>query len=295
MEGNIEDWKKAGKIAAEVLEHGRSLIKPGASYLEVTEKIENKIKELGAEPAFPPQMAINEVAAHFTVNPDEDIKFEEQLVSLDIGIHVNGCIGDTACTVDLSKKYEKLVLASEEALANAIEIIKAGTKLSEIGKTIEQTAKKHGFVPVKNLTGHGLEPYNIHSYPSIPNYDNEDDTELEDGQIIAIEPFITDGAGMIYESGKGNIFAQIDKKPVRSNITREVLKKIESYEGLPFTTRWLAKEIPIVKVRFGLMDLLKNEIIKEYPPLPDVNRGFVSQSEHTLLVKKDGCEILTSR
>lgn len=285
---NIEDWKRAGKIAAQVLEYGRGLIAKGASYLDVTKKIEAKIRELGGEPAFPPQMSMNDVAAHFTADADEDIKFEDQVVSLDVGVHINGAIGDTACTVDLSGKYLELVKASEEALKEAIKVVKPGVKVSEIGRVIEKTIKGFGFVPIRNLSGHGLDLYDIHSKPSIPNYDNGSPETLKKGQVIAIEPFATNGAGLIYETERANIFSMAKKKPIRSATARRVLKEIEKYNGLPFTTRNI--KVPMASI--GLRELEQAGIIRAYPPLPDKSHGIVTQAEHSLIVE-DEAVVLT--
>ncbi|GAG18527.1 unnamed protein product, partial [marine sediment metagenome] len=176
-QSQLDAYTKAGRIAGQALEYGKSLIKPGVLVLDVVEKIEAKIKELGGEPAFPVQISLNETAAHYCPDKNDETKLNDQVVCLDVGVSVDGFIGDTACTVDLSGKNSELVLASEEALKNAIAIIKPGVKVGEIGKVIEETITKHGFRPVKNLSGHGLDEYNIHDFPTIPNYDNEDDTE----------------------------------------------------------------------------------------------------------------------
>jgi len=292
---NIDKWKKSGKIAAEALEYGRGLIVKGASYREVSDKIEAKIRELGGEPAFPTQMSLNEVAAHFTVDPDQDIKLDGHLVCLDVGVHVDGCIGDTACTVDLSGNHTKLVEASREALDNAITAIESGErKLGRIGAIIDDSIQKHGFRPIRNLSGHGLAEYDVHTSPSIPNYDTGDEDELENDSVFAIEPFATDGSGIVYEVENSNIFSQVSTNPVRSAISREILREIEKYNGLPFTTRWLAKKFPLFKVNFALKEMIKAGTIRSYPALPDKNKGLVSQAEHTLYIDKDGkVEVLT--
>ncbi len=281
----LDNYIKAGKIAAQALEYGKSLIKPGVLLVDIAEKVEAKIKELGGEPAFPVQISLNETAAHYCPEQDDKTILNDQLVCLDVGGSVDGFIGDNACTVDLSGKNNELVKASEEALKNAIAIIKPGVSLGEIGKVIEETITKYGFRPVKNLSGHGLERYNIHSEPTIPNYNTGDDTQLEDGQVIAIEPFATNGVGMIGEKGLPNVFQLIQKKPVRSAITREVLKEIENYKGTPFTMRWLIKKFGL-KARFALKELKNLECIKEYPPLVERSNGLVSQAEHTILVRE---------
>jgi methionyl aminopeptidase len=290
--GNLEDWRKAGKIAAQALEYGKGLIKKGASLLEVSELIEKKISELGGKPAFPVQISCDHIAAHYCAEPDDKIIFDNQLACLDVGVHVDGAIGDNACTVDLSGQWTELVKASRDALDNAIKACQIGVNLGQIGKIIHDTIASYGFSPIKNLSGHGLSRFNIHDHPTIPNYDNGNNAVLEKGMIIAIEPFATNGMGAIYETDRANIFSMIAKKPVRNMMTRQVLKEIENYEGLPFTTRWLTKKFPLGKVNIALRELKTLEMIRDYPPLPDKAKGMVSQAENTLLIG-DKVEILT--
>jgi methionyl aminopeptidase len=281
----LDKYIKAGKIAKEVRDYGASLIKVGASLLDVSDNIDKKIFELGAKPAFPAQISINDVAAHNCADPEDITLFNEgDICKLDIGVHIDGYVADTAVTVDLGDN-EDLVKASQEALKNALKIVKPGVTLSEIGKKIQDSIKKYGYSPVKNLSGHGLSRFVIHGPPTIPNFDTHDDTPLEEDQVIAIEPFATNGGGMIYESDRANIFSLVDKKTPRSPISRNVLKEIETFENLPFTTRWLAKKFPLFKVNFALRELLQLGIIRKYPPLPEKSHGLVSQAEHTLIVR----------
>ncbi|MBS3135179.1 type II methionyl aminopeptidase, partial [Candidatus Woesearchaeota archaeon] len=192
----MKDWIKAGEIASEVLEYGKNLIKKDKSILDIIENVEGKIFQLGGKPAFPAQISINEIAAHYSpVKEDFSIK-ESDIAKLDVGVHVNGAIGDNAVTVGNNKE---LIQASRDALNEAIKIIQIGTKLRDIGKVINQTISSYGFNPVKNLTGHSIDIYEQHSGLSIPNYDNGDNFKLEKGMIIAIEPFATTGIGMIEE------------------------------------------------------------------------------------------------
>jgi len=289
---NLEDWKKAGIISAQALEFGKNLIKKGNSLLDTSNKIEEKIKELGGELAFPVQISLDDIAAHFCPDADDKTVFENQLANLDIGVAVNGAIGDNALTVDLSEKNIDLVKASREALNEAIKIIQIATPLGEIGKVIEETIKSFGFNPVRNLTGHGLDIYNIHSSPTIPNFNNKDETKLEKGQIIAIEPFATPGTGFIHEKGKATLYALIQKKPVRMPFIRQILKEIEKYNGLPFTKRWLTAKFGEPKINFALQQFKQLDMIKEYPPLVERSNALVSQAEHTLLID-DKVEVLT--
>ena len=280
----IEDWLLAGKIAAQALAFGKDLIKPGAKILDVCDKVDAKIRELGAEPAFPSQISCDHITAHFCPLADDVMVFDKQVASLDVGVHVNGAIGDTACTVDLSGDHEELVKASREAVEAALKIVQIGTTLGEIGKTIQEVITSHGFVPVRNLSGHGLERFNIHTSPTIPNIDTGDTTELEDGMFIAIEPFASAGSGMVQESGEATIFALAQPKGVRSQYARDVLAEIEQYETLPFTTRWVAAKLGMGRTKFGLRELVQSGILESYPPLVDSRKGVTSQAEHSVFV-----------
>lgn len=295
MEKEIEEkLLKSGKIAAQALQFAQSLIKPGASLLEVTEKTEEKIKELGGKLAFPVQISLNDTAAHFCPDADDKTIFKDQLASIDVGVHIDGWIGgDNALTIDLSGKNQDLVNASREALNNALKLIKPGITLTEIGKTIQETITKHGFSPIRNLGGHGLGKFDIHTKPTIPNYDNGDTTKLKQDMVIAIEPFASAGAGLVYESSPATIFQIKQKRPVRNMITRQVMKEIQTYHDLPFCRRWLVKKFGLPKTLFALRELKSLEILREYPPLPDKNHGLVSQAENTVLITKDGCRVLT--
>ncbi|MBD3259635.1 type II methionyl aminopeptidase [Candidatus Woesearchaeota archaeon] len=286
---NLDDWKKAGQIAAKALDYGRKLVKPGTKLLEVAEKVEQKIIDLGGFPAFPVNIGLNDIAAHYTPTKNDETVFSDQLVKLDIGAHVNGAVGDNACTVDLSGRYADLVKASQEALDAAIKIVKEGATLGEIGKVIQDTIKARGFLPIVNLSGHGLDLYETHTEPTIPNVATGDDTELEEDEIIAIEPFATNGQGAIKESHHAEIFSIENEKNVRSSFARDVLREALEYNGLPIAKRWIKAK----GLDFGLRELIKFNIAKEYPPLPEVGGGMISQAEHTLLVQKKGCMILT--
>ncbi|MBS3108053.1 type II methionyl aminopeptidase [Candidatus Woesearchaeota archaeon] len=287
----MDDYDKAGRIAAEARDYGASLIKVGVSLLEVTERVEERILKLGGKFAFPPQISRNEIAAHYCAFTDDPIIFDEgDIVKLDVGVHVNGYIGDTAITVDLDKNIN-LLRASEHALRNALKIIRPGVTLGEIGKEIEQTIQEEGFEPIRNLSGHGLGLYQIHAPPSVPNYDNKSTKILKEGQVVAIEPFATTGKGMICEGKPSGIFRWVGKKAVRHPKAREVLKYIESeFKTLPFTKRWIMKKYSMGEFYLRLLE--KEGIIQEYAQLPEISNGLVSQAEHTIRVEEKA-KILT--
>lgn len=280
-------WIKAGKIASEVREWSKSLFTPGARLLDIANQIEDKIKEKGAVPAFPVNLSLNEAAAHYTPVKDDKIILKDQIIKVDIGVCYEGAVGDTAYTVDLSGKYSRLVEASEKALENAEKILKIGAPLGEIGKVIEETIQSYGFEPVRNLSGHGMALCSIHTAPSLPNYNTGESTKLEKGMIIALEPFATTGIGKIKDSGDVVIYEFIAHKPVRSPIAREVLKEIESLPEVPFARRWLDEKFGINKVSLALQLLKANGNIAGHPMLVEVEKGIVSQAEHTYLIDDD--------
>jgi len=282
----LEELKKACKISAQALDYGKNLIKKGSNLLDVTKKTDEKIIRLGGKIAFPSQVSMNQIAAHFCPTKNNNPVFDNQIVKLDVGAHINGFIGDNACTVDLSGENNELVKASREALNNAIKIIEPGITLGELGRTIQETIMNFGFSPVRNLSGHGLGKFEVHTKPTVPNYDNGDETEIKKGDIFAIEPFATNGHGIVIETSNPTVFSFVQKKPVRDMTTRQILKKIENYKGLPFAKWWIEEKFPLFRVNLALRQLENLGIIKGYPPLAERDNGLISQAENTILVDK---------
>ena len=291
-----EDFKQAGAIARDVLQYGTSLIKPGASYVDVLDKLYKKIEAMGAKPAFPPQMACNEVAAHFMPGPNEDVVFNDQLIKLDVGVCVNGAIGDNATTVDLSGQWSDLVNASREAVEIAVDRMEIGMTMGQIGAIIHDVITGYGFAPVKNLSGHGLASYTVHCKPTVPNYDNNDPTTIEPGMTFACEPFATNGKGMIYESEHNAwIFRLIERKPVRDPLARKLMSEFEQFGGLPFSLAEVTVKAPLFKLRVALKQLERAGALQSYGPLIEEEKGFVAQAEHSVLFDDDGRKWITTR
>lgn len=289
----MDKWRKAGKIAAQALEYGKELIKNGAVIRDVCDKIDAKIVELGALPAWPSQIGLDSIAAHATPDYDDQSVFENNIVCLDVGAHIDGCVGDNALTVDLSGEWGDLLKAAKDALKVGIETADKGVSLGEIGKNIQEAIQSHNFSPIRNLSGHGISEWTIHDSPSIPNIATGDNRTLEGDQIIAIEPFATNGAGSVYEMEQANIFALENPKPVRSPFAREVLKFIEeNYGPLPFATRWLVKEFGAGKTNLALRELQQRNIVHAHPPLVERAKGNVAVFEKTIYIG-DQKEILT--
>lgn len=287
----LESYSKAGTITAEARSYGANLIKVGASILLVCRQIEAKIRELGGQPAFPVQISINHIAAHYCPDPDDTAVFKDgDICKLDLGVHVAGYIADTAITVDLGD-HADLVKASREACDAAVKLVAPGVELRELGKAIHEVITSYNYAPIRNLSGHGLNQYIIHDKPTIPNYDNNDHALLQEGMVIAIEPFATTGKGMIQEQSSGNIYAANRKKPVRNVYARKVQDEIAQYNKLPFTTHWLST--PQKAAEMGLRELLAVQAVMCFPPLTEVAKGIVSQHEHTIIVAEKS--VVTTR
>jgi methionyl aminopeptidase len=277
----MDDWIKAGKIAGESLKYGKSLAKPGIKLLELADKIEAKIIELGGKPAFPVNLSLNHLAAHYAppIN-DETILGEEDLLKIDVGAHVNGYVGDTALTVG---SETELIKASEDALNAALKICEPGTKLMELGRAIQDAITGHGFSPIKNLSGHGITKFKLHSGVSIPNYDNGNETGLVEGQVIAIEPFATSGVGKVMEGKPSGIYRLSNPKPTRNPTARQLMSFMQKeYNGLPFARRWILRKFPNASLALAIME--REGILHQYNQLPEESKALVSQAEHTIII-----------
>jgi methionyl aminopeptidase len=292
-----ENALRAGKIAALALRKGADMVVPGASYHKIYNDIIKFIHEQGAEPAFPPQLSFNEVAAHFLASPNTDITLSNEIVKLDVGVSVDGVIGDNAMTIDLSGKHKKLVDASRSAVEAVREQLSCGMTLHQVGELIEKQITEQGFVPVRNLSGHGLGLNIIHQAPTIPNYGNNDPQMIVPGMHFACEPFATDGTGLIAEVGTAEIFSLVDtSRPVRDKDARNIIQYVaEHYGTLPFSNLdLLPLKIPLFKQKVAMAQLIRAQAIRGYPPLVEQKKGMVSQAEHTFLILEDKSIIATT-
>ena len=286
-----EKHREAGAILAQVREEAAERVEVGVSHLEVAEWTEERIRELGGEPAFPVNISIDEEAAHASPSADDETTFGEEMVNLDIGVHIDGWLADTAVTVDLSGNPD-LAEAPERALDAALELVEAGVETGTIGARIEEVIEDAGFKPVVNLTGHGLARWEQHTPPNIPNRAVSQSVTLDVGDVIAVEPFATDGSGKVGEGNKVEIYGLDREGSVRNNDARAALDQItEEFRTLPFAARWLDVDRP----EMALRRLERQNIVHSYPVLKEAEGNLVSQKEHTVIVTEDGCEITTQR
>ncbi|MBS3065731.1 type II methionyl aminopeptidase [Candidatus Pacearchaeota archaeon] len=284
---DYEKFIKAGKISSEVKKYARTFIKKDIFLLEIAEKIESKIIEMGAKIAFPTNLSIDEIAAHDTPSFN-DTRKAQGLLKVDIGVQIDGCVADSAFSMDLenSEENKKLIQAAEKAVEEGCKTINAGVKIRNIGAAIEKAIKSLGFTPIQNLSGHSIEPYTLHAGITIPNVDNSQEKTIEEG-VYAIEPFSTNGLGRVKDGKPSGIYRLERDGHVRDDFSREVLAFIyENYKTLPFCSRWIYKKFG----SRGLLALKRIEdvgILHNYPRLMEAGNGKVAQAEETTLLAKD--------
>lgn len=281
-----EKYILAGKIAAEVREESKKWIFVGKPLLELAEQIESLIREKGGEPAFPVNLSLNDVSAHYTPPKNDETKItESDMLKVDIGVHVDGYIADTAYTVSFNEEKQHIVEAVKEALDEAVKMCKPGTAVADISAKIEDMIRKHNCNPVRNLTGHGLDRYTEHTEPEILNVKNNSPYTLKEDQVLAVEPFATDGEGVVKDTETVFIFMIHERKPVRSGDARKIINFASVFNGLPFTERWIP--LPLFNTRMALRELSQRGAVYEYPVLKEKSGGKVAQYEHTVIVRDE--------
>jgi len=303
----IDSYIKAGKIVSKIRTDASKMIKEGCLVLDLVEYVESEILKQDAEIAFPCNVSINEVAAHYTSPAnDKTVIHAGDLVKLDLGAMVNGCIADSAVTVmaegniderftqDQINENQELIEASAAGLEAAIATVRAGVELNKIGAAVHEAISDFDFNPIFNLMGHSLEQYNLHAGISVPNYDNNDTFKLDEGQAVAIEPFATTGIGHVNDAPGHYIYSYMANKPFRMKSTQKVLTYIQNNnQYVPFSGRWITDKFGERRGGIALKQLSDAMAIYPYAPLKEKQDCFVSQKEHTLIVEKEGCTVTT--
>jgi methionyl aminopeptidase len=293
----LEKFRQSGKILRETREEMRSQVHENMPIIDVCEKVEATICQKGGKPAFPCNVSINEVAAHYT-SPPGDVSFipEGSMVKVDLGVHVDGYVTDTAFTVSFSSEGKSMAATAELALKTAIDNIHGEMALGKIGSLIETTIKNRGFKPISNLTGHSVGRYLIHAGTSIPNVAGFSPSKVKAGEVYAIEPFVTlpEAIGRVEDGMQITIYRLLKAKSVKSDAAKKMLKHIETnFHTLPFAERWLIGVVPKEQHKAAFKELSTSKAIMGYPIFVEASKKPVAQAEHTLLIKDDGCEVLT--
>jgi len=293
----LAKFKLSGKILRETREEMKGFVHENMPIIEVCEKAEGLIRQKGGQPAFPCNVSINEVAAHYTSPPgDKSTIPPKSIVKVDIGVHVDGYVTDTAFTACFNPEFRTMVETAQTALKAAIEAMSSDVSTGKIGGIIENTIKNRGFRPIQNLTGHSVGRYLIHAGTSIPNVHQVTFTKFKVGDVFAIEPFVTvlEAGGSVEDYPQKTIFRLQKPKSAKTPNAKKLLKYIEeNFHTLPFAERWLQGVLHREQHVDAMKELLATKGIMGYPVFVEVTRKTVAQAEHTVLVKEEGCEVLT--
>ena len=285
---DLDRWRRAGRIAGEARELGIRLARPGISRRDLAEQVEKFIRDQGAEPAFPANLSRNWEAAHFTPSEtDAELLVAGDLLKVDVGAHLDGAIADTAATIEVGEthRYDRLVRAVRDALDAGVRAVRPNGAVDDVSRAIERTVHAQGFKPVVDLTGHSIERYLLHAGKSIPNVGGYSPAMFEEGEIVAIEPFITNGEGHIENGPFGNI-VRFRGDPGRRDPF--LARSFARFRTLPFTTRWVSDPAEKAALRGA------RRLLQTYPVFIETGRGWVAQAEHTVLVGPSGADVLTA-
>jgi len=293
----LEAYRKGGHIISQLRKTIPPLVREGGLVRELCERVEAEIIALGGRPAFPCNVSINEVAAHYT-SPWDDASVlpKDSVVKVDFGVHIDGYINDSAVTVSLNPMYLSMIGVAEEALRVGVAKIAHGVRFSDVGEQIEKTIAQYGCRPIRNLTGHKVERYTIHAGLSVPNVSGPTPGRFQTGDIYAIEPFVTlkEAAGRVEDSDQMFIFRAVRERGVRSESAKKVVEYVRrTYRTLPFASRWLYSSLGKAVVDDGFSEAVRTRCISGYPVLVEASGRIVTQAEHTVIVKENGCEVLT--
>ena len=302
----IEAYEKSGKVVSKVRKMAVNHVTADMKILELVNFVESNIVKLGGEIAFPCNISINEITAHYTSPPgDESIIKNGDLVKIDLGAHVDGYIADSAVTVlvgdadsvlteDEKELNLKMIETAQEALESAISTIKDGVELGKIGTAIEETINNKGLNSVSNLGGHSMDQYILHSAYSVPNIKEENRHKIEEGDVLAIEPFATNGVGRVDDLNEAYIFKFLRQRPMRMIQAKRLLETIaKNFRNLQFSQRWLIDQNNEKHLNMAMRQLISSRAIYPYHVLKEKSNARVAQAEHTVIVEPDGCKVIT--
>jgi len=289
----IEHYEDAAKVHALCRKKAVEMIQPGVKLLTIAEEIEALTQKHGCGIAFPLNLSLNDVAAHYTPSHDDATKVQKgDILKVDIGVHKEGYIIDAAITLDFAQTPEtkNLITATQAALEAGFSKVKEGVEVRVLGAAIAETLRAHHVDPVENLSGHGIDQYIAHCPPTLPNVDSGDTDKLEEGFAYAMEPFGSiHGNGRIVDAGQVEIFEVVAQGGIRNTNARKVLDFCtENYDGLPFAERWLVRDLEISEFarKTALRELVKFGALDAHSVLREKKGALVAQFETTMLINK---------
>jgi methionyl aminopeptidase len=201
----IDKMRRSGRIVRQVLDHVRALVGPAVTTMDLERAAAQKMKELGAKPAFKGYndypcvlcTSINEEIVHGIPSEKRVLKAGD-IVSIDCGVVVEGFYGDAAITVpvdgSVSEERRKLLEVTEASLYKGIEQARVGNAVGDVGAAVQEYVEANGFSVVREFVGHGIGT-RLHEEPQVPNFGLRGrGTRLREGMVLAIEPMVNSGA-----------------------------------------------------------------------------------------------------
>jgi methionyl aminopeptidase len=200
----IEKMRRSGRVVREVLDHVRSIVKPGATTMDLERAAEKKMKDFGVKPAFKGYFdypcvlctSINEEIVH-GIPSDKRMLKAGDIVSVDCGVVLDGYYGDAAITVpvgeEISPELLKLLKVTEDSLYRGIEKVRIGNSVGDVGSAVQEFVEAAGFSVVREFVGHGIGT-KLHEEPQVPNFGTPGHgAKLREGMVLAIEPMVNYG------------------------------------------------------------------------------------------------------
>ncbi|EQC52998.1 methionine aminopeptidase Fma2, partial [Schizosaccharomyces japonicus yFS275] len=306
------DLRRAAEVHRQARQYAQKTIKPGMSMTDIANLIEDSTRALSEEDGlksgvgFPTGLSLNHCAAHYTPNAGDKLVLKEKdVMKVDIGVHVNGRIIDSAFTMTFDPVYDDLLAAVKAATETGVREAGIDARLNEIGEAIQETMESYEVeingktFPVKsirNLSGHNIDPYVIHGGKSVPIVKGGEEVKMEEGEIFAIETFGSTGRGIVHEDGECSHYAKnanIPHIPLRLPRAKALLNTInENFGTLPFCRRYLDR-LGETKYLLALNNLVQAGIVQDYPPLVDIKGSYTAQFEHTLVLRPTKKEVLS--
>lgn len=307
------ELRLAAEAHRQTRQYMQKWIKPGMTMIEICEELETTARRLIGEKgleaglAFPTGCSRNHCAAHYTPNAGDPTVLEyDDVTKIDFGTHIKGRIIDCAFTLSFNPKYDKLLEAVKDATNTGIREAGIDVRLCDIGAAIQEVmesyeveldGKTYQVKSIRNLNGHSISPYRIHSGKTVPIVKGGETTRMEENEFYAIETFGSTGRGMVHDDMDcSHYMKNFDAPfvPMRLQSSKQLLGLINKNFGtLAFCKRWLDRA-GATKYQMALKDLCDKGVVEAYPPLCDVKGCYTAQYEHTIMLRPT-CKEVVSR
>ncbi|XP_051118218.1 methionine aminopeptidase 2A-like isoform X2 [Andrographis paniculata] len=310
---NYNSLRLAAEVHRQVRNYIRQIVKPGMLMIDLCEALEDTVRRLISENglkagiAFPTGCSLNWVAAHWTPNTgDKTVLQYDDVMKLDFGTHIDGHIVDSAFTVAFNPMFDPLLEASREATNTGVKEAGIDVRLCDVGAAIQEVMESYeveinGKVfqvkSIRNLNGHSIGSYQIHGEKSVPTVKGGEQTKMEEGEVYAIETFGSTGKGYVREDLEcSHYMKNSDVGHIRLRLPRakQLLATIDkNFSTLAFCKRYLDR-LGETKYLMALKNLCDTGIVQPCPPVCDIKGSYVSQFEHTILLRPT-CKEVVSR